>query len=99
MKSFRKKYRFTLGIHQFHAYLQSKQLKVGLKRLRRVLRVNGFIDYKRKCHVKTTDSDHRLTVYPNLLNREFQSGEINRAWVSDITYLPMQEGLFICPAS
>ena len=42
--------------------------------------------------MKTTDSNHRLAVYPNLLSREFQSGEINRAWVSDITYLPTQEG-------
>lgn len=92
MKSFRKKHHFTPGVRQFHAYLQSKQLKVGLKRLRRVLRGNGFIGYKRRCRVKTTDSNHRLAVYPNLLNREFQSGEIDRAWVSDITYLPTQEG-------
>ncbi len=92
MKSFRQKHRFTPGIRQFHAYLQAKQLRVGLKRLRRVLRGNGFIGYKRRTRIKTTDSNHRLTVYPNLLSREFQSGELDRAWVSDITYLPTQEG-------
>lgn len=92
MKSFRQKHRFTPGIRQFHAYLQAKQLKVGIRRLRHVLRSNGFIGYKRRTRVKTTDSNHRLAVYPNLLSREFQSGEINRAWVSDITYLPTQEG-------
>ena len=92
MKSFRQKHRFTPGIRQFHAYLQAKQLRVGIRRLRHVLRSNGFIGYKRRSRVKTTDSNHRLAVYPNLLSREFQSGEINRAWVSDITYLPTQEG-------
>ena len=92
MKSFRQKHRFTPGIRQFHAYLQAKQLKVGIRRLRHVLRTNGFIGYKRRTRVKTTNSNHRLAVYPNLLSREFQSGEISRAWVSDITYLPTQEG-------
>lgn len=92
MKSFRQKHRFTPGIRQFHAYLQAKQLRVGIRRLRHVLRSNGFIGYKRRSRVKTTDSNHRLAVYPNLLSREFQSGEVNRAWVSDITYLPTQEG-------
>lgn len=92
MKNFRKKHRFTPGVRQFHAYLKSRQLHVGLKRLRRVLRHNGFIGYKRRSRVKTTDSNHRLTVFPNLLNREFNTGAINRAWCSDITYLPTNEG-------
>ena len=30
-----------------------------------------------------------MTVYPNLLNRDFAPGELNKAWVSDITYLPL----------
>ena len=92
MKGFRQRYRFTPGIQQFHAYLQGKQLRVGIRRLCYVLRGNGFIGYKRRTRVKTTDSNHRLTVYPNLPSRVFQSGEINRTWVSDITYLPTQEG-------
>ena len=62
MKAFRKKHRFTPGVRQFHAYLKARQLHVGLKRLRRVLRHNGFIGYKRRSRVKTTDSNHRLGV-------------------------------------
>ena len=92
MKAFRQKHRFTPGIRQFHAYLQAKLLRVGIRRLRDVLRSKGFIGYRRRTRVKTTDSNHCLAVHPNLLSREFQSGEINRAWVSDITYLPTQEG-------
>ncbi|MDT8364643.1 MAG: hypothetical protein RQ714_08395 [Nitrosomonas sp.] len=33
----------------------------------------------------TTDSNHNLPVYDNVLDRQFEQGEANRAsWVSDI---------------
>lgn len=86
------KYSVTLVSRQFHAYLQAKQLRIGLKRLHCVLRGNGFIGYERRTRIKTTDSNYRLTVYPNLLSQMFQNGELDRAWVSDITYLLTQEG-------
>lgn len=31
-------------------------------------------------------------MYPNLLNRNFVPGELTRAWVFDITYLPTPAG-------
>nr|NJM04224.1 IS3 family transposase [Desulfobacula sp.] len=37
--------------------------------------------------VVTTNSKHNESVAPNLLNREFNTEEPNKAWVSDITYL------------
>ena len=39
-----------------------------------------------------TESNHALPVAPNLLNRDFAPGEHNRAWVSDITYIPTRQG-------
>ncbi len=66
---------------------------IGVKRLRGVLRVNGIIGYRHfKRTVKTTDSNHNMFVYPNLLGRNFAPGTLNRAWVSDITYLPTTQG-------
>lgn len=50
------------------------------------------LDIHRKRPYKTTDSNHDMTVYPNLLNRDFRPGKLNRAWVSDITYLPTPNG-------
>ena len=35
---------------------------------------------------------HRLPVAPNVLQRQFDGWNINRAWVSDITYLSTDEG-------
>jgi transposase InsO family protein len=40
----------------------------------------------------TTDSDHELTVAPNLLDRQFQPGPIGERWVSDITYIRTLNG-------
>ena len=40
----------------------------------------------------TTDSKHSLPVYDNLLNRRFQPGQPNQAWVSDITYIRTRSG-------
>ena len=57
------------------------------------MRVNGIIGYRHlKRTVKTTDSNHNMFVYPNLLGRNFAPGTLNRARVSDITYLPTAQG-------
>ena len=40
----------------------------------------------------TTDSNHKLPISPNLLNREFTVAEPDRVWVGDITYIATGEG-------
>ena len=42
--------------------------------------------------VVTTDSNHNLSIYPNLLNRQFNVEGPNQVWVSDITYIWTLEG-------
>lgn len=42
--------------------------------------------------VRTTDSNHRLPVAPNLLARDFDPSGPNQSWGADITYLPTAEG-------
>jgi transposase InsO family protein len=46
----------------------------------------------RKFRCTTTDSDHDLPVAENLLDRQFDPGTPNEAWVADITYIPTREG-------
>lgn len=82
-KIIRNEMKYTPGYRQMHA----------LMRQRGVLRVNGIIGYRHfKRTVKTTDSNHNMFVYPNLLGRDLAPGTLNRAWVSDITYLPTTQG-------
>jgi transposase InsO family protein len=40
----------------------------------------------------TTDSNQRQPVAPNVLDRRFDGWNLNRAWVSDITYISTVEG-------
>lgn len=92
-KIIRNEMKYTPGYRQMHALMRQSGVCIGVKRLRGVLRVNGIIGYRHfKRTVKTTDSNHNMFVYPNLLGRDFAPGTLNRAWVSDITYLPTTQG-------
>jgi putative transposase len=51
---------------------------------------------QRRFRVKTTDSRHDEPIAANHLRRRFQQPAANRVWVSDISYVPTQEGwLFV----
>jgi putative transposase len=47
---------------------------------------------KRRFKVRTTDSDHDHPIADNLLDRQFQQPKPDRAWASDITYIPTDQG-------
>ncbi len=45
----------------------------------------------------TTDSNHRLPVAPNLLDRQFSVHKPNKVWTTDITYIRTKQGwLYLC---
>jgi len=68
------------------------KISVSENRVAAVMRANGIRSiHKRKFRV-TTDSKHSYPVWPNILNRGFKFYELNRAWVSDITYIWTREG-------
>jgi len=56
------------------------------------MRENGIRARFRKKFRRTTDSKHDFPVAPNLLKRCFEINEPDRVWVSDITYIPTDEG-------
>ncbi|MCK4712454.1 MAG: DDE-type integrase/transposase/recombinase [Marinosulfonomonas sp.] len=39
-----------------------------------------------------TDSNHKLNIAPNLINRNFVADRPNQKWVVDISYIWTQEG-------
>ena len=65
---------------------------MGVCRIKRIRKKLGIRCKQGKKFKATTDSNHTLPVAENLLNQQFGVSKPNTAWVSDITYIPTDEG-------
>ena len=72
--------------------LREQGLRVGHDRVRRSLQRQALRPVYRRPYRVTTDSSHVRPLAANVLQRRFDGWDINRAWVSDITYLSTNEG-------
>jgi putative transposase len=84
--------RRTYGRPRLHRALRSQGLRVGDKRVRRLMRAAGLIARGARRFRVTTDSRFTDAVAPNRLNRAFAVAQPNRVWAGDITALWTQEG-------
>jgi transposase InsO family protein len=92
IKAAHKRTRQTYGAERLQQDLAEHGVQVGICRIKRIRKKLGIrCKQKRKFKV-TTDSNHRLPVAENLLKRQFKVYEPNKVWVSDITYVPTDEG-------
>jgi len=86
----------TYGAPRVHEELQHAGIRVGKKRVARLMRTDGLVGTPpRRRGPRTTESAHAFPVAPNLLARRFELNGVagvNRTWVSDITYVPTREG-------
>ena len=89
----------TYGAPRVCRELKSQGHHVGQKRVARLMRTDGLVGTPtRRRAPRTTDSTHGFPIAPNLLARCFAVydangvAEVNRTWVSDITYVPTREG-------
>ena len=79
------------GYRQLLGQLKRSGIKIGERRLRRIIREAGLQIVPKKKFVKTTDSDHDCLVYPNLIQGMTLDGP-NQVWGSDITYIRINNG-------
>jgi putative transposase len=84
--------RHTYGAERLQHELAKHGIQVGICRLKRLRRKLGVRCRQRKKFKATTDSKHKLPVAGNLLDQEFTVSAPNKVWVSDITYVPTDEG-------
>jgi len=66
--------------------------RVGRKAVGTIMRENGWKSKVVKKYKATTNSNHNLPVAENLLQQQFSATRSNQKWVSDITYIPTDEG-------
>jgi len=59
----------------------------GRDRARTLMEIAGVVAKQKRKFKVTTDSNHKLPVASNLLQRQFSTQEPNQVWVGDITYI------------
>ena len=72
--------------------LKSQDEKCSHTRVARRMKAMGLKAVAKKKFKVTTDSEHSLPVYKNILSRDFTTTSINQKWCCDITYIHTKEG-------
>ena len=92
IKAAHKRTRETYGPERLQHELRDQGVSVGICRIRRIRKKLGIRCKQKRKFKATTDSRHTLPVAENLLNQQFEARRPNEVWLSDITYIPTEEG-------
>lgn len=85
--------RGTYGTRKItHEINRKSEKPVNHKRIERIMRENGIQSKSHRRYKATTNSGHNLPVAENILNRNFTADRPGQKMVSDITYIPTDEG-------
>ena len=84
--------RATYGAPRIHAELAAQGVRVGRKRVARLMEVTGIYGVSRRKWLTTTTRDRAARPAPDLVERNFSAARPNRLWVADITYIPTGAG-------
>jgi transposase InsO family protein len=87
-----KRTREVCGAEKLQQDMADNGTYVGICRIKRIKRKLGLCCKQKKKFKVTTDSNHTLPVAENVLNQQFKTTSPNKVWVSDITYIPTEEG-------
>lgn len=72
--------------------LRTEGQRAGKDRIARIMKEEGLRARAARKYKATTNSNHKLPVAKNLLEQDFTASAPNQKWVSDITYIPTDEG-------
>ena len=84
--------RQTYGVPRIYAELQAQGLRVGRKRVARLMNTAGLYGVSRRRWVITTVRDRAAKPATDLVERNFTAAAPNRLWVADISYIPTWAG-------
>jgi transposase InsO family protein len=87
-----KRTRQTYGAERLQQDLAEHGIRVGICRIKRIRRKLGIRCKQKRKFKATTNSKHTLPVAENILGQQFEVTAPNKVWVSDITYVPTNEG-------
>lgn len=92
--------RGTYGAPRVHAELRASGVRIGRKRVARLMRVAGLVGVHRRRRARVTERalPRASTTAPDLVRRRFSAAAPDRLWVADITYLPTAAGFLYLAA-
>jgi transposase InsO family protein len=77
------------GYRRVTAQLHREGFTVNHKRVLKIMRQESLLCQPKRAFVSTTNSDHALRRYPNLITG-LMVEEVNQVWVADITYIRLR---------
>lgn len=88
----------TYGSPRVTKQLRRNGIHVNHKPVEKLMKLADLrAETQKKFRVPTTDSNHKLPVSANILDRKFNPEKPNQVWVSDITYIKTIKGfVFLC---
>lgn len=78
------------GSRRISAELEARGKIANRKKVQRIMRADNLLCLVKRKLVVTTDSGHRLPVYPNRKKELIVTG-VDQLWVADITYIRLEE--------
>ena len=84
--------RGTYGERRVQAERAALGVRVGRKRIARLMRLQGLAGVSRRKRTQTTIRDHDARPAPDLVDRDFTATAPDQLWVADITYIPTWTG-------
>jgi putative transposase len=82
----------TYGSPRVYHELKSQGIACSENRVARLMRLRGLRAKQVRRYKSTTKRNKRHPVAPNLLKRDFRADRPDHKWLTDITYIPTQEG-------
>jgi putative transposase len=84
--------RGTYGMPRVHAELAAGGVRIGRKRVARLMRLENLEGVSRRRKTFTTVRDRDARPAPDLVERDFTAAAPDQLWVADITYVPTWAG-------
>ncbi|WP_299095806.1 IS3 family transposase, partial [uncultured Metabacillus sp.] len=85
-------YKQRYGSVKIAKTLKKRGVKVSERTVSRIMTKNNWKSCTVKKYKATTNSKHQHPVSENVLDRQFKASKPNQSWVTDITYIPTNEG-------
>jgi putative transposase len=82
----------TYGSPRVYHELKAQDVACSENRVARLMRLRGLRAKQVRRYKTTTKRNKKHPVAPNLLKRDFRADRPDHKWLTDITYIPTQEG-------